>query len=136
MSAEVGVAYARPERPMFINLVSFFIAVVLCLVGAALIHHGIGAAEAGPGIIITSMGLLTAGCAFAWAGLTWIWPGSVRANVGLFFLGLGCFIVSGILLAAHITQAAYAIVLTGVGIVLIAVGAQLGKESWKKLWMR
>ena len=129
MSAEVGISYARPERPELISFAGFLIAIVLCLVGVVLIHHGVGAAGARPEII-TSMGLLAAGCMLMFAGFMRVWPGSVSINAGLFFLGLGCLVASGVLLAAHVAQAVYAIVLTGAGIVLIVVGVQLGKKNW------
>lgn len=135
MSAEVGVAYARPERPELINLVGILVAIVLCLVGVVLIYHGVGMAGARPEII-TSMGLLAAGCMLMFAGFVRAWPGSVSANVGLFLIGLGCLVASGVLLAPHVVEAVYAIVLTIVGIVLVVVGVQLGKESWKKFLVR
>jgi len=135
MSAEVGVAYARPERPELINLAGFLIAIMLCLVGVVLIYHGVGAAGAMPEII-TSMGLLAAGCLLMFAGFVRAWPGRISVNIGLFFIGLVCLVASGVLLAAHVAQAVYAIVLTGVGIVLVVVGVQLGKESWKKFLAR
>jgi len=135
MSAEVGVAYAHPERPELINLASLLIAIMLCLVGVVLIYHGVGTAGASPEII-TSMGLLAAGCLLMFVGFVRAWPGRISVNVGLFLLGIGCLVASGILLAPHVAQAVYAIVLTGVGIVLVVVGVQLGKESWKKFLVR
>jgi peptidoglycan/LPS O-acetylase OafA/YrhL len=134
MSAEV--AYAPPEKaeaPR--NFAGLLIGIILCVVGALVIYTGIdhvrGVADVAP-----SMGLLAAGALLLFAGASRVWPGRALVNAGIFGAGLACVVVSGGLLADHLRDAAYAVLLTLVGMVLIVIGVQVAKERWKKLTMR
>jgi len=130
MSAEV--AYAPPPVPEppkhFATLV---IGMVLVVVGAILINQGMNAAKE-PSALMVGIGLLAAGALLVFAGWSRVWPGKPLVNTALLASGVILLVASGTQLAEDWGQAAYAIVLTLVGIVLIVIGVQFAKQSWKK----
>ena len=134
MSAEV--AYAPPEKPEAPkHFAGLLIGIMLCIVGAVVIYTGISHVSKVEEIA-PSMGLLAAGALLIFAGASRVWPGRALVNAGIFGVGLACVVGSGGLLHAHLRDAAYAILLTLVGIVLVVIGVQVAKERWKKLTVR
>jgi len=134
MSAEV--AYAPPEKaeaPK--HFAGILIGIILCVVGALVIYTGIDYVR-DVEEIAPSMGLLAAGALLIFAGASRVWPGRALVNAALFGAGLVCLVGSGGLLAGHLRDAAYAALLTIVGIVLIVIGVQVTKERWKKFSVR
>lgn len=130
MSAEV--AYTPPpvpEPPK--HFATLLIWIVLVVVGAILINQGMNEARASRDLIVGIV-LLAAGALLVFAGGSRVWPGKPLVNTALIASGVILLVASGTRLAEDWGQAAYAIVLTLVGIVLIVIGVQFARQSWKK----
>lgn len=130
MSAEV--AYAPPpvpEPPK--HFATLLIWILLVVVGAILINQGMNEARASRALIVGIV-LLAAGALLVFAGGSRVWPGKPLVNTALIASGVILLVASGTQLAEDWGQAAYAIVLTLVGIVLIVIGVQFARQSWKK----
>ncbi len=130
MSAEV--AYAPPpvpEPPK--HFATLLIGIVLVVVGAILINQGMNVAQTSNALIV-GIGLLAAGALLVFAGGSRVWPGKPLVNTALLASGIILLLAGGTQLAEDWGQAAYAIVLTLVGIVLIVIGVQIARQSWKK----
>ena len=76
--------------------------------------------------------MLAAGVLMAFAGASRVLPGKPRANIGMFVIGMILLIISGTQLAVDWGLAFYGIVLTVVGVILIVVGVQITRQSFKK----
>jgi len=126
------VAYAPPPVPEppkhFATLV---IGIVLAVVGAILINQGMNAAQESNALMV-GIGLLAAGALLLFAGWSRVWPGKPLVNTALLASGVILLVASGTQLAENPGKAAYAIVLTLVGIVLIVIGVQFARQSWKR----
>lgn len=130
------VAYAPPEKPEAPkHFAGLLIGIMLCVVGALVIYTGISHVSTVEEIA-PSMGLLAAGALLIFAGASRVWPGRALVNAALFGAGLACVVGSGALLAENLRAAAYAALLTLVGIALIVIGVQVTKERWKKFTVR
>lgn len=130
MSAEV--AYTPPpvpEPPK--HFVTLLIWILLVVVGAILINQGINEARTSRALIVGIV-LLAAGALLVFAGGSRVWPGKPLVNTALIVSGVILLVASGTQLAEDWGQAAYAIALTLVGIVLIVIGVQFARQSWKK----
>ena len=130
MSAEVTYPPPPvPEPPK--HFATLLIGIVLVVVGAILINQGINVVQASSALMV-GIGLLAAGALLVFAGGSRVWPGKPLFNTALLVGGIILLVASGTQLAENWRQAAYAIVLTIVGIVLIIIGVQIAKQSWKK----
>jgi len=130
------VPYIPPEKPeMPKHFAGILLGIVLCIVGALLIHQGVASAMEVRNLA-PSMGLLAAGALLIFVGVTRMWPGKSLANAGFFCAGILCLVASGALIAGNVRDAAQAILLTLVGIALVVVGVEVAKESWKKFATR
>ena len=135
MSAEAKVPYAPPPKPEAPkHFAGILIGIILCIVGALVIYGGIDIAKVEN--LAPGMGLLAAGALLAFAGASKVWPGKALVNAGLFGIGLVCLVVSGALLANKLGEAASAVLLTIIGIVLIVFGVEISKERWKRFIAR
>ncbi|MEM2908041.1 MAG: hypothetical protein QXP65_02425 [Candidatus Hadarchaeales archaeon] len=123
----------RAEAPK--RFAGMVLGVVLCIVGALIIHLGVASAMEVENLA-PSMGLLAAGALLIFVGAARVWPGRLLTNAGFFCAGILCLVASGSLIAGNVREAAQAILLTLVGIVLVVVGVEVAKESWKKFTAR
>jgi len=133
MSAKVPYAPPppppKPEAPK--HFAGILLGIILCIVGALVIYQGIDVAKEVEKIA-PSMALLAAGALLIFSGASKVWPGKALVNVGLFIVGLACLVGSGALIADNLRGAAYAILLTIIGIALIVFGVEVAKERWKR----
>ena len=136
MSAEVPVPYVPPPKPEAPkHFAGLLLGIILCIVGALVIYQGIDIAKTVEKIA-PSMGLLAAGFLLMFAGVSKVWPGRALVNAGLIIIGIVCLVGSGALIADKLRDAAYAILLTIIGIALIVFGVEVAKERWKRFIAR
>jgi peptidoglycan/LPS O-acetylase OafA/YrhL len=105
---------------------------MLCIVGALLINQGIDAAKVVGYRMVLSMGILAAGAMLILAGVSHVWPRNPVANATLFIVGILCIIGSGAIIAGNLSDAAYATVLTLIGIALIVAGVKVAAQAWRR----
>jgi len=133
MSDETAYSPPRrelPEAPK--NFGILLIGVMLCIVGALLINQGIDAAKIVGLRMALSMGLLAAGAMIILTGVSQVWPRNPIANATLFIVGILCIIGSGAIIAGNLSDAAYATVLTLIGIALIVAGVKVAAQAWRR----
>ncbi len=126
------VAYTPPpipEPPKQFAII--LIGIVLIFIGAILINQGMNAVQVSSALIL-GIGLLAAGALLVFAGGSRVWPGKPVINIGILLAGVFLLVASGIQLAVDWGLAAYGMILTIVGVVLIVVGVQVVRQSWKK----
>jgi len=132
MSARVGYSAPPrelPEAPK--NFGILLVGVMLCIVGALLINQGIDIAK-GVDRIVLSMGLLAAGAMLIIAGASKVWPRNPEVNIALAVIGILFLVGSGAIIAGDLANAAYATVLTLIGIALIVAGVKVAAQAWKR----
>lgn len=139
MSAEVppaGVPYIPPpqsEQPK--HFATMLIGIVLIFIGAVLINQGMNTVQTS-GALIVGVGLLAAGALLVFAGASQVLHKRPLANICLIFIGISLLVASGTQLASNLGLAVYGVILTLVGIILIVVGVQAARHSWKKFMTR
>jgi peptidoglycan/LPS O-acetylase OafA/YrhL len=119
-----------PEAPK--NFGILLIGVMLCIVGALLINQGINAAKDVGLPIVLSMALLAAGAMLIITGASKAWPRNPEMNIALAIIGALCLVGSGAIIAGDLGKAAYATVLTLIGIALIVAGVKVAAQAWKR----
>ena len=97
-----------------------------------MINQGIDAAKVIGYRMVLSMGLLAAGAMLIIAGASKVWPRNPEVNIGLAIIGVLCLVGSGAIVAGDLTNAAYATVLTLIGIALIVAGVKIAAQAWKR----
>jgi len=136
MSDETAYSPPRrelPEAPK--NFGILLMGVMLCIVGALLINQGIDAAKVVGYRMVLSMGLLAAGAMLIITGASKVWPKNPEVDIALAIMGALCLVGSGAIIAGDLGNAAYATVLTLIGIALIVAGMKVAAQAWKRFHM-
>jgi len=97
-----------------------------------LINQGIDAAKVIGYRMVLSMGLLAAGAMLIIAGASKVWPRNPEVDIALVIMGGLCLVGSGVIVAGDLANAAYATVLTLIGIALIVAGVKVAAQGWKR----